>query len=170
MVNQEAYFRTVLRGALAGVIGSIVQAGVGAALDRAVLPPKQHNNIAPRLVKRLAQLTGDQARPGRDWTLGTLFHLGYGVSWGMLLGLARRWSGIPPVALGGAASGLIYLLAFSSRGLGTLTATEPPPRLRSWRKQLSLIAIAGAYALTTTSVEERLTRRGLRCSGAEARR
>jgi hypothetical protein len=158
MAQREPYPNTVIRGAVAGMFGSMVQTGVGLLLDRFLLPPRQHNNIAPRLIKRLRQWRGGRGRTGRDWTLGTLFHLGYGLGWGTMLSLVRRWTSIQPVPLGGLAGGLIYLLAFSGRGVGTLTATEPPPRARSWRKQLSLVAVAWVYALATTESEQQFAR------------
>ena len=62
-------------------------------LDQLLLPRRQHNNIAPRLIKRIAQWTGRGRSSPRDWTLGTLFQLGYGANWGVVLGLARYLTG-----------------------------------------------------------------------------
>jgi hypothetical protein len=151
-------------GAAAGLVGSVIQVLVGLLLDRFVLPPRQHNNIAPRFVKRLSQLRGKPAHPRRDWTLGTLFHLGYGIGWGCAFGLARRWSGIPSPLLGGATGLLIYLLAFSGVGVGTWTRTEQHPRRRSWRKQISLVVIAWTFALSTAIVYDILIRRRSRAA------
>lgn len=156
----QSYGRAAGRGALAGIAGTVAQTSIGLALDKLILPPKQHNNIAPRLIKRLAQFTGRRAHAPRDWTLGTLFHLAYGLAWGATLGVARRWSQWPPLPLGALSGGLIYLLAFSRGGVGTLTATEPPPSRRSWRKQVSLMAVAWGYAFVTALVNERLARAG----------
>lgn len=111
-----SYAAVATRGAVAGILGSVVQAGVGLALDRLLLPPRQHNKIAPRLIKRLAQWTGRRGSAPRDWTLGTLFHLGYGAGWGALLSVARRLTGAGPAPLGAVGAALIYLAAFSSRG------------------------------------------------------
>jgi len=154
-----AYARAAAQGAIAGVLGSVFQAGVGLAFDRLVLPPKQHNNIAPRLIRRLAQWTGRRSSAPRDWTLGTLFHLGYGAGWGALLGLARNLTGAGPLSLGGIGGALVYLAAFSPKGAGTLTFTEPPPRARSWRKQASLVSVSSAFALSTALLDDRLARR-----------
>jgi hypothetical protein len=145
-------------GALAGLGGSVIQVQVGLLLDKLLLPPRQHNNIAPRFVKRLFQWRGKPGNPKRDWTLGTLFHLGYGIGWGCAFGLARRWTGIPSPLLGGATGFAIYLLAFSGLGVATHTWTEPHPRRRSWRKQISLVAVAWTYALSTAFIFDRLTR------------
>jgi hypothetical protein len=153
------YAEAAARGAVAGVMGSMVQTGVGLAFDKLLLPPKQHNNIAPRLVKRLAQWTGRRGSAPRDWSLGTVFHLAYGAGWGALLGLGRHLTGAGPVPLGGIGGALVYLAAFSPKGMGTLTGTEPPPRARGWRKQASLVAVSSAFALTTAFLDERLARR-----------
>ena len=158
-IAQSSYRATARTGALVGVIGSVIQVIVGLLLDRLVLPPRQHNNIAPRLIKRLFQQRGRPARPVRDWTLGTLFHVGYGIGWGCAFGLAQRWSGIPSPLLGGAMSILLYLLAFSGIGAGTRTGTEQHPRHRDWRKQLSLIAVASTFAMSTAASYDRLVPR-----------
>jgi hypothetical protein len=154
-----SYAGLAARGAVAGILGSVIQTGVGLALDKLLLPPRHPNNIAPRLIKRLAQWTGRRGSAPRDWTLGTLFHLGYGAGWGVLLGLLGRLTGVSPLPLGGIGGALVYLAAFSSRGVGTLTGTEPPPRLRDWRKQVSLVAVSSTFALATASLNDRLARR-----------
>jgi len=111
-------------------------------------------------VKRLFQWTDHRGNAPRDWTLGTLFHVGYGLGWGALVGLARHWSRMPALPLGALTGGLVNGAAFSSRGVGTLTATEPPPSVRGWRKQVSLIAVSGTFALTTALLENRMAHRG----------
>jgi hypothetical protein len=157
-------------GAGAGVVASVVQVLVGLLLDWLLLPPRQHNNIAPRFVKRLFQLQGKAEDPPRDWTLGTLFHLAYAIGWGCAFGLVRRWSGIQSPILGGLTGLLIYLLAFSGFGVGTWTRTEPHPRRRSWPKQLSLIAVAWTFALTTALVYDLATRRACEAEAPETAR
>jgi hypothetical protein len=154
-----SYTQAVARGAVAGILGSVVQVGVGFAIDKLLLPPKQHNNIAPRLVKRLAQWTGRHGSAPRDWALGTLFHLGYAAGWGALTGLTRHLTGAGPLPVGGVGGALIYLAAFSPTGVGTLTRTEPPPRARGWRKQLSLVAVSSVFALSTALIDDWLARR-----------
>ncbi len=153
------YAKSAACGAVAGVLGTIVQTGVGLAFDKLLLPPKQHNNIAPRLIKRLAQWTGRRGNAPRDWSLGTLFHLGYGAGWGALLGLTRHVAGVGPMPLGSIGGALVYLSAFSPKGVGTLTLTEPPPRARGWRKQVSLVAVSSAFALSTAFFDDRLAHR-----------
>lgn len=157
---QPSYLDATKSGALAGVLASVVQVLVGLLLDKLLLPPRQHNNIAPRFVKRLFQLRGKPAEPARDWVLGTVFHLGYGLGWGSGFGLARRGTGLPSPILSSLTGLLIYLAAFSGIGAGTLTWTESSPRRRSWRKQLSLVAVAWTFALSTGAFYDRLVRRG----------
>ena len=159
LTERPPYLDATRAGAVAGIVASVFQVIVGLLLDRFVLPRRQHNNIAPRFVKRLFQIEGRAARPARDWSLGTLFHLVYGAGWGCAFGLVRRWSGIPSPLLGGATGLLIYLLAFSGVGAGTWTRTEGHPRRRSWRKQLSLVAVVSTFAASTALVYERLVPR-----------
>jgi hypothetical protein len=73
--------------------------------------------------------------------------------------MTRRWLHLPALVEGGLIGGLIYGLAFSSHGAGTFTATEPPPKNRTWRKQISLAAVAWTYALATACVDDLLVRR-----------
>ena len=158
----RSFRETLTWGAAAGLVGATIQVAVGWLLDRLLLPPGQHNNIAPRLVKRLAQKRGETADPVRDWTLGTLFHFGYGVSWGCLYALARRWSSLPGLLLGGAMGLVIYLLAFSRVGAGTHSDTEPHPRHRTWRKQACLVAVAWTFGFNTAAAYDRLAQRRVR--------
>ena len=155
-----SYSGALARGALSGLLASVVQVVVGWALDALLLPKRQHNNIAPRLVKRLAQWSGRGGQTPRDWILGMLFHLGYGVGWGSVFGLIRHGTQAPPIFIGTGISGLIYLVAFSGKGVGTLTATEPPPSLRSWRKHVSLVTVACTFGLAAAWIDSRLAPRG----------
>jgi hypothetical protein len=158
-IAQPTYLRSAGVGASAGIIGSVVQVAVGLVIDKCLLPPRHDNNIAPRLVTRLFQKRGQPANRVRDWTLGTLFHFVYGIGWGCAFGLARRAFGIPSPLLGGAMGLLIYLLAFSGVGAGTQTGTETHPRHRNRGKQLSLIVVAGTFAMSTAAIYDRLVRR-----------
>ena len=137
-------------GALAGMSGAVIQVAVGLLIDKLLLPPQHDNNIAPRVMTRLFQKRGDRPNRLRDWTLGTLFHIGYGLFWGVSFSLARRWTRIPSRFLGLVMAALIYLLAFSKFGAGTKTGTEEHPRRRPDNKQLSLVAVVLTF--TTTAV------------------
>lgn len=147
-------------GAFAGFLACLVQVIVGWFLDRFFLPRGHDNNIAPRFVNRVFRRSGRRANPVRDWVLGTLFHLGYGLGWGTLFGMARRWSGLPSWVLASAAGLLIYLAAFSGLGAGTRTGTEHKPERRPWRKQFSLVAVALTYVITLAWTFDRVERQG----------
>ena len=138
-----------MRGAVAGVAGSIVQAATGYLIDRALLPRGHNNNIAPRLFSRLFQQSGQAPNPRRDWLVGTLFHELYGAGWGILQAVAADRLRIPPFVLAPPLSGLIYLLAFSRFGLGTLTGTERHPDRRDPRKQGSLLTVTAVFPVAT---------------------
>src|SRR5215212_2057035 len=103
-------------GVLAGIVGSTIQTTVGLFIDKFLLPPQHDNNIAPRLITRIFQKKGEPPNRVRDWSLGTLFHFGYGLGWGCAFGLVRRWSGISSPLIGGAMALLIYFSAFSRFG------------------------------------------------------
>jgi hypothetical protein len=158
-VSELHFLKSARTGVVAGVIGSTIQVTVGLLIDKFLLPREHDNNIAPRFITRIFQKKGDPPNLVRDWTLGTLFHFGYGVGWGSLFGLVRRWSGISSPLIGGAMGLLIYLLAFSRIGAGTKTGTEVHPGRRDWRKQLSLLAVAWTYSMSTAVIYDRLARR-----------
>ena len=137
------------RGVVAGLAGSVVQAGVGHLVDRALLPRAHNNNIAPRLSARLFQRSGHAPHPVRDWLLGTLFHEFYGAGWGVIHALAADGLRVPAPVLAPAVSMLIYLVAFSSFGAGTLTGVERHPDRRDPRKQRSLIVVTATFGIAT---------------------
>lgn len=121
-------------------------------LDRMFLPRGHDNNIAPRLVERNAEHFGYAAQPVRDWSLGTVFHVGYGMGWGVLMGVAQQRLRLPWPLLGTLAGALIYTAAFSRIGAGTLTGTEKPPEERPWRKQVSLVTVALTFAFVEAAL------------------
>jgi hypothetical protein len=141
------------------LIAATIQVLVGLLLDKCLLPPRQHNNIAPRLIKRLFQKQGRPSQPVRDWSLGTLFHFAYGIGWGFAFGLLRQWLAIPSVILGATFGLAIYVLAFSGIGVGTRTQTERQPRQRGWRKQVSLLVVSATFASTLAAAYDWLIER-----------
>ena len=160
MISQpksQSYLAAGATGALAGTIACIVQTLVGATLSAVLLPPGHDNNIAPRLVHQSARKAGHHTSPAVDWLLGTLFHVGYGIGWGSIFGVVRRWSGLPSLILGSALGGLLYLMEFTGFGVGPKTGTEQPPEHRPWQKQVSLVAVVLTYTLSLAAVFDRLT-------------
>jgi ribose/xylose/arabinose/galactoside ABC-type transport system permease subunit len=143
-------------GAVAGLIASVVQVGVGWTLDAVLNPPGHDNNIAPRLVDRATRIAGKRPNGVLDWVLGTAFHFGYGLGWGTLFGVLRQRLRLPSLLLGTAMGGAIYLVGFSRAGWGTLTGTESHPERRPWQKQASLISVAMTYALCVALLFDRL--------------
>src|SRR5690348_5344015 len=123
-VSLQSYAVAGTTGAGAGVIASIVQVVVGAMLDRMLLPPGHDNNIAPRLVHRTARKLGHRSSAVLDWLVGIVFHVGYGIGWGVLFGVFRKWSRLPSLPLGGLLGGVIYLAAFAPFGVATRTGSE----------------------------------------------
>lgn len=140
---------TATRGAVAGLAGGIVQAAIGYLIDRALLPRGHDNNIAPRLFSRLFQRSGQAPHPVRDWLIGTIFHELYGMGWGILQAVAADRLRVPAPVLAPPLSGLIYLLAFSRFGVGTLTGTEQDPDRRHPGKQAALLTVAVVFPIST---------------------
>jgi hypothetical protein len=160
-MGSQAYIRAGAIGAGAGVVASVVQAAIGVALDKLLLPPGHDNNIAPRLINRTARQLGHRSNPVVDWLLGTGFHLGYGMGWGGVFGVLRHWSGLPSPALAAALACIMYLVAFSPFGAGTQTGTEREPRKRPWQKQVSLLSVPLAYTLPLAALYDRLAQPSL---------
>jgi hypothetical protein len=140
---------TPLTGALAGLVAATAQVAVGKAEEVLLLPPGEDSNIAPRFVERLAEHAGESLPDSWRWMLGTLFHYGYGASWGALYALLDGWLAArhrpPPPLLGGSLLGaVLYALAFGPLGMAVQTGTERPPE----RRPAAKTAVAWSVALT----------------------
>ena len=140
---------TALRGAAAGMVGSLVQAGVGASESALLLPEHEDANIAPRLMDRLARDLGEDLPLELEWLLGTLFHFGYGAAWGMLYALAEDELGIPPSWGGLAMGGVIYAITFPRWGGAVQTQVERPPEQRTDRMTFVAASVALTFGVTT---------------------
>src|SRR4051794_20878325 len=162
----ESYFGAGARGAVAGTIACVVQTAVGWVLSNTLLPAGQDNNLAPRLVHQTARIASHQTSPATDWLLGTLFHVGYGLGWGSLFGVLRRWTGWPSGLLGSAVAGTLYALQFTRFGVGTPTGTQAAPERRPWEKQVSLVTLVLPYAFSLAILFDRLPRSPRRPVGA----
>lgn len=147
---------TVLAGAAAGVIGSIVQAGIGKSEELAFLPEREDSNIAPRLMDRLAGAVGEDLPTPAAWALGTAFHVGYGAVWGGLYALAREHRPIHPLFGGLAMGGIIYAITFPPWGGAVQTGTERPPKRRSWGMEVVAVSVALGFGVATAAVYERI--------------
>ena len=142
----------LLRGAIAGTVASTVQAAIGASESALFLPEREDANIAPRLMDRLARDFGEDLPLEVEWILGTLFHFGYGVTWGMLYALLEEEVELHP-ALGGTALGaLIYGITFPRWGAAVQTDVERPPEARTRRMTFVAASVALTFGLTTAFV------------------
>jgi hypothetical protein len=140
---------TLLRGSTAGIVGSLVQAAVGASESALLLPEHEDANIAPRLMDRLARDLGEELPLAAEWVLGTLFHFGYGAAWGMLYALLDEELEVHP-AVGGAAMGaVIYGITFPRWGGAVQTQVERPPEARTRRMTFVAASVALTFGLST---------------------
>jgi hypothetical protein len=142
-------FAPLLRGAVAGLGASLVQAAVGATESALLLPDHEDANIAPRLMDRLARDVGEEMPLEAEWLLGTLFHFGYGAAWGMLYAMADEHLDMHP-ALGGTALGaVIYAITFPEWGVAVQTQVEKPPHQRTDRMTFVAASVALTFGLAT---------------------
>jgi hypothetical protein len=148
--------RAVLRGAVAGTVASVVQAAVGKTEDLLLLAPHESADIAPRLMARIAAMQGKTLTWTERWTLGTVFHLGYGAGWGKLYALARERRPVDPLLGGLLLAGGIYVITFPRWGGAVWTKTERPPSVRTRRMELVAASVTLAFGLTTAYLYEAL--------------
>jgi hypothetical protein len=123
----------LLLGAVAGLVGTLVQTAMGKTEEKLFLPPWEDSNIAPRLVDRVLNRLGVDPSLATEWALGTAYHLNYGAMWGVGYAAVRERREIHP-AVGGTLLGtLIYGATFTPWGGAVQTDTERPPRRRTRR-------------------------------------
>lgn len=146
----------ILRGAAAGVTVSLVQAVIGKAEEKLLLPPWENTNIAPRFMARLAADLGQTLSPVERWTLGTGFHLGYGAFWGASYALIRERYPVHPVVGGTLLGGLIYFITFPRWGGAVQTQTERPPEERTSRMTFVAASVTLGFGILTALLYERL--------------
>ncbi|HEV2121424.1 MAG TPA: hypothetical protein VGW38_01450 [Chloroflexota bacterium] len=157
--DRAILLRDAGRGVPAGLIGATFQVVAGWLLAKVLLPEGQDNNIAPRLVQRTLATLGRPEQPVRDWLLGSLFHFGYGAGWGIALARGRTLARLPGVLVAFPISLMIYLVAFSRVGAGTILQVEEHPTQRPMGKKGALLGVVVAYTLSTGLLLDRLGRR-----------
>jgi hypothetical protein len=159
MRDHRSIGSTLLRGAVAGVAASVVQAAVGASESAGFVPDGENANIAPRLMARLAARGGGSLTTTERWTLGTAYHLAYGAGWGGLYALARERFGAHPVIGGAALGGAIYGITFPRWGGAVLLDVERPPGARSPEMEVVLASVTLSFGLATAAIYETIRRR-----------
>jgi len=131
------------------MVGSLVQAAVGATENALILPSHEDANIAPRLMDRLARDLGKEMPIELEWILGTLFHFGYGAAWGILYSLVDEEFDLHPAIGGAAMGGIIYAITFPRWGGAVQTQVERPPEARTGRMTLVAASVALTFGVAT---------------------
>jgi hypothetical protein len=149
----------LVRGGACGLAGGTLQVAVGWLLSQTLLPPWEDNNIAPRLMQRSLSAVGQRPSSGRDWVLGTLFHYAYAFAWGAVLARGRALSNLPALVVAAPVSLVVYTLAFSRVGAGTLVRAEAHPAERPANKQASLLGVVTAFTVSTGLLLDRTSPR-----------
>ncbi len=128
--------RGVTAGMTVGFLAGIPQV-LAAQAVALLLGRRERADIAPRLVQRTAEHAGKSlSRPAR-WTLAMAFHFGYAAWWGAVYATVVERADphrVPPSLGGGLLGAVIYTLAFSRIGAGTLTSAERDPDRREGRE------------------------------------
>ncbi len=157
-----AFLLTCMRGAAIGCVAAVVQVLVSQIVGLAT-GHRERTDVAPRLVQRSAERLGTSPSRPLRWFLATVFHFGYGIGWGVLYTLAcgsPRLRRTPPWLSGGLLGGVVYTLAFSRIGGGTLVGSERHPDRRGWYELVIHWASALSFA-QVVAYTERWSRDGL---------
>lgn len=149
----------VAAGAAAGLAASVVQVVVGKTEQWLFLSSGETPDFAPRLVDRMFQRVYGQASAPIKWTLGTVFHLGYGALWGAVFGAVQRRLGLHPLLTGAGLGLLIYGITFPRWGAAVRLGVERPPRRRTRRMTAVAASVAMTYGLAVGAFYARLARR-----------
>lgn len=150
---------SMLAGAGAGTLASVLQAAVGASETLAFLPKRENADLAPRMVKRISEGIGIEPSPAAEWILGTLYHLSYGAAWGAAYGAAQGRRQVHPFVAGVLLGGIIYGITFPRFGGAVLMGAERPPHRRSKRMEIVLASVTLSFGVTTAFAFEALRRR-----------
>ena len=144
----------LIRGALAGLAASTVQVMVGKA-EEILLPLRRDEDadIAPRMVGKVAENVGVGTTKATRWTLGTLFHFGYGMLWGMgyaaVVEKIEEKQPVHPLVGGTLLGSIIYGITFPNWGGAVKTRTERPTHMRSRGMQVVTWSVAFTYGICT---------------------
>jgi hypothetical protein len=136
----------MLVGCFAGIPQVIAAQVVGALLGR-----RERADIAPRLMQNTAKQFGESLSRPLRWLLATIFHFGYGAGWGAVYAAtheAQAMQRVPAWLSGGVLGLLIYAVAFSRVGAGTLVGAERHPDRRENRELAVQWTSALSFALT----------------------
>lgn len=151
-----SFWQTALLGVGAGTVAGVVQPAVAKVDEKLVFRRHEDANIAHHLAEAVAHRLGADPPRAATWLAGLGFHVGYSLFWGTAYAFVRERTGVSPLAGGLGLSALLYVLAFSGVGAGTLLRSEPPPWRRPPRYWLLTATMPLSFGLTAAAVYERL--------------
>lgn len=138
-------------GIFAGIVQVLASQIVGLATGR-----RERTDVAPRLVQRVAERLGHSPSRPERWSLALVFHFGYAIFWGIVYTLVRASGGgrrVPRWLTGTLLGGVIYTLAFSRIGGGTLVGSERHPAHREDRERVIQVTAASSFAFAVAIAE-----------------
>ncbi len=139
----------VRRGVESAVVASVPQVIVPKIEERLLLPGEGEADLGPHFIEALARGANRRLPEDTKWLAASAFHFGYASFWGVLYALAHeRWQ-VRPWVGGLAMAALIHLITFPTWGAAVQTGSEPPPRHRSWRKEVVMLTAPLVFGLGT---------------------
>jgi hypothetical protein len=157
-MNDEGYehrpqkrklMRRVAAGVASGLFAGVPQV-LAAQFVGGLVGKRKQADVGPRFVQRLGKKLGKSPSRSERWSLAALFHFGYAAGWGAAYATVCEATGarrLPPLLTGGMLGALIYAIAFSRLGGGTLTGAERHPDRRSDRDWAVQLTSAFSFAL-----------------------
>jgi hypothetical protein len=142
--------RRVAIGIAAGLFAGVPQV-LAAQFVGGLVGDREKADVGPRFIQRVGKKLGKAPSRPERWSLAAVFHFGYSAGWGAVYSAAIEATGarrVQPVVTGGLLGALIYALAFSRLGAGTLVGAERHPKRRGERDWAVQLTSAFSFALT----------------------
>lgn len=141
--------RRLAIGVAAGLFAGVPQV-LAAQVVGGMVGKRKEADVGPRFVQRVGQKLGKRpSRPERWWLAGA-FHFSYSAGWGIAYSTACEVAGarrMSPALSGGLLGAVIYSVAFSRLGAGTLVGAERHPDRREERDWAVQLTSAFSFAL-----------------------
>lgn len=152
----------VRRGVEAAMVASVPQVLLPKLEEYLFLSGRGEADLGPHLIDAVAARTRLPLPEDLRWLGASTFHFGYAAFRGALYALLHERKPMSPWKGGLGLAALIYMITFPPWGGAVLLGAEPPPRQRSWRKELVLATAPLVFGLGTALLYGRGPRRTFR--------
>lgn len=149
---------TLLRGAVAGVLGGIAMKAVLEMAERSLLPPGRQPVSPPGEVVRRMETARDLDLSSRQTQLAEAgVHIGYSALWGAAQGLVTHSVPLPSAVRGLLLGGAIYYVTVGPKGVLTRAGLAPSPLLQPMAEAAVPLGAHLAYGIATAAAYEALS-------------